>query len=156
MIPSVSGINVDQPVHGICSSKDLSVEVDCSASKNSEGDSSISNAPMDVSPDKNVDAASMQGIDVELRYACEPTSIHEDCSTSGFHQPENLKAQQRSRISAGERSKRKRWRGRHDYDVGYAPSISLDEPSKQELSTSNTSQEHQVVVNCLDVYGNTE
>ncbi|POO02779.1 CTLH/CRA C-terminal to LisH motif domain containing protein [Trema orientale] len=142
--PFSKPLKVDQPVLGICSPGALSVEVDCSASKHSEGDSSISH--MDVSPEKNVNAASTQGIDLELRYACEPTSIHEDCSTSGSQaqQPENLRVQQRSRASAGERSKRKRWRGRHN-DVCYTPSISSDESSKQELTTSNTfvSREHQ-------------
>lgn len=116
--------------------------MDCGASKNSTGDSSISNAQVDDSPEKNVDVSSIQGSDVELRYAFEPTTIHEDCSTSGSHQPENLRVHLRSRISARERSKRKRWRGRHD-DGGYTPSISLDEYSKQELSASNI--ERQVI-----------
>lgn len=128
---------------GSSSSRDLSLEVDCGASKNSDADSSISNAHVGGSPEKNADVTSMQGIDVELRYAFEPTTIHEDCSTSGSHQPENLRIQQRSRISAGERSKRKRWRGRND-DVGFTPTTSVDESSKQDLSTSNT--EHQVIV----------
>lgn len=131
-------LKVEQPVVWSCSS----LEVDCGASKNSTGDSSISNAQVDDSPEKNVDVSSIQGSDVELRYAFEPTTIHEDCSTSGSHQPENLRVHLRSRISARERSKRKRWRGRHD-DGGYTPSISLDESSKQELSASNI--ERQVI-----------
>ena len=128
MMTSVSGKQPpskpmkDHQVLGIRSSRDLSVEVDCSAGKYSEDDSN--NAQMDVSPEKNIGAASKQGIDVELRYACEPTSIQEDCTTSGSHQPENLRIQQRNRINAGERSKRKRWRGRHD-DVCCTPSILL-------------------------------
>lgn len=111
--------------------------MDCSASKVSDGDCSITNAHMDGSPEKSTDMTSMQGIDVDLRYACEPTSNNEDCSTSGSHHPENLRVQQRriNTYAAGERSKRKRWRGRHD-DVGYIPSISSDESSKQELSTT--------------------
>ncbi|XP_024932281.1 uncharacterized protein LOC107424773 isoform X2 [Ziziphus jujuba] len=131
-------LKVDQQLHGYWSSRDCSVEVDCSASKVSDGDSSITTPYMDGSPEKSTDMTSMQGIDVELRYACEPTSTNEDCSTSGSHQHENIRVQQRSRINtyaAGERSKRKRWRGRND-DVGYTPSVSSDESSKQELSTT--------------------
>lgn len=161
MVPPISGVQtfskpmkVDQPAQSYCSSRDCSVEVDCSASKASDGDSSITNAQMDGSPEKSIDMTSSQGIDVELRFSFEPTSNNEDCSTSGSHQPENSRVQQRSRTiayAAGERSKRKRWRGRHD-DVGYTPSISSDDCSKQELSTttlvssSYMPQEHQVMV----------
>ncbi|KAL5557033.1 hypothetical protein UlMin_039269 [Ulmus minor] len=138
-------VKVDQPVLGYCSSRDFSLEVDSSASKNSDADSSVTNAQTVGSPEKNADVTSKQGNDVELRYACEPTSSHEDCSTSGSHQPENLRVQQRSRIGGGERSKRKRWRGRDDDDVGYTHSVSFNESTKQELSTSiaNVSRAHQ-------------
>lgn len=153
-MPSASGaqtlskpLKADQPVLGSCTSRDLSLDVDCSASKNSDGDSTISNVQMDGSPEKNSDVTSMQGIDIEMRYAPELTTIHEDCSTSGSHQPENVRVQPRSKINAGERNKRKRWRGRHD-DMNFTCGNCLDESSKQGLSTNNThvSQEHQVIV----------
>ena len=140
-------LKVDQPALGSGKSRDLVLDMDCSGSKTCDGDSAISNVQVDGSPEKNSDVTSMQGIDFELRYAPELTIIHEDCSTSGSHQPENARVQQRSKISAGERNKRKRWRGRHD-DMNYTRGNSLDESSKQELSTNNTyvSREHRVIV----------
>lgn len=168
MVPPISGVQtlsktmkVDQLAHIYCYSRDSSVEVDCGASKASDGDSSITNVQMDGSPEKSIDMTSAQGIDVELRFSCEPTSNNEDCSTSGSHQLENLRVQQRSRTlayAAGERSKRKRWRGRHD-DLDYSPSFSSDECSKQELSTttlvssSYKSKEQQVMVFLFSVVG---
>ncbi|KAG2724465.1 hypothetical protein I3760_01G018300 [Carya illinoinensis] len=91
------------------SSRNCSLEVDSGANKHSDG------------------------MDVELRYACEPSSNHEDCSTSGLHQSENPRALQRYRThGTGERSKRKRWRGRHDDKCG----MSFDECNGLELSTT--------------------
>ncbi|KAM6598531.1 hypothetical protein CsatA_018140 [Cannabis sativa] len=144
--PVSKQLKVDQSVLVLRSSRDLTGDVDCSACKNSEDDSSIIDEQMDVSPEKNVEATNMQGINVEVRYAREPTSFHEDCSTSGSQRPQNLRIQQRSRVSAGERSKRKRWRGRHD--ECHTSNTFSDESSKQEPSTSNAyiSREQQVIV----------
>ncbi|XP_035548025.1 uncharacterized protein LOC109003499 isoform X3 [Juglans regia] len=100
---------VNQLEPGCSSSRNCSLEVDSGANKHSDG------------------------MDVELRYACEPSSNHEDCSTSGLHQSENPIALQRYRPhGTGERSKRKRWRGRHDDKCG----MSFDECSGLELSTT--------------------
>lgn len=161
MVSPISGVQtpskplkVDQLANSYCSSRDCSVEMDCSASKTSDGDSCITNAHMDGSPEKSIDMTCAQVIDVEQRFSCEPSTNNEDCSTSGSHQPESLRTQQRSRAiayAAGERSKRKRWRGRHD-DVGYSSCICSDECSRQEPNTTNLisgshmSQEQQVMV----------
>ncbi|XP_027346425.1 uncharacterized protein LOC113858136 isoform X2 [Abrus precatorius] len=123
---------------GCCSSRDCSLELDCNASKHSDGETSVTNAQMDGSPENSADVTSMRRIDFEVRYASELTSIHEDCSTSGSHQHEDPSVLQRSRLPAnGERSKRKRWRGRYD-DSSYMPSTSLEEQSKQEHSINTT------------------
>ncbi|KAF5463814.1 hypothetical protein F2P56_013944 [Juglans regia] len=115
---------VNQLEPGCSSSRNCSLEVDSGANKHSDGETSINNTHMDGSPENNADVSSMQGMDVELRYACEPSSNHEDCSTSGLHQSENPIALQRYRPhGTGERSKRKRWRGRHDDKCG----MSFDE-----------------------------
>jgi len=135
---------------GYCSSRDGSLEIDCNANKHSDGETSVTNAQNDGSPENNADVTSMRGIDFEVRYASELTSIHEDCSTSGSQQHDNGAALQRSRLPGnGERSKRKRWRGRYD-DNSYEPNASLEEHSKQEHSISTVvstiSKEKQVHV----------
>ncbi|KAJ0096518.1 hypothetical protein Patl1_28724 [Pistacia atlantica] len=145
--PSKS-LKVHQPESGYCSSRNCSLEVDCSISKHSDGETSISNTNMDASPENNTDVTSMQGTDVELRFAGEPIGSHEDCSTSGSHQPESSRVLRNRSHGTGERNKRKRWRGRHD-DFGYVPDVSLNGCDKQELSSSTLvssmkmSKEHQ-------------
>ncbi|KAK9948881.1 hypothetical protein M0R45_004438 [Rubus argutus] len=127
--PSKS-LKVDQSVAGYSLSRDSSHELDFGASKTSDGEVSISNDHGRGSPEKNSDVASMQGIEVEVRYASDSTSNHEDCSTSGSHQPENLRVPQRSRTNvSAERSKRKRWRGRQD-DLEFIPGVSCNQISK--------------------------
>lgn len=122
-------LKVNQPDPGYCSSRNNSVEVDHSTSKHSDGETSVSNAHTNGSPEDNADGNSIQGTDVEVRYACEATSNYEDCSTSGSHQSGIPKVLQRSRnYTIGERSKRKRWRGRQD-----------DEEYKRDLHSSSTS-----------------
>ncbi|KAK9948882.1 hypothetical protein M0R45_004438 [Rubus argutus] len=137
IVDAVSGIEspskslkVDQSVAGYSLSRDSSHELDFGASKTSDGEVSISNDHGRGSPEKNSDVASMQGIEVEVRYASDSTSNHEDCSTSGSHQPENLRVPQRSRTNvSAERSKRKRWRGRQD-DLEFIPGVSCNQISK--------------------------
>ncbi|XP_040370908.1 uncharacterized protein LOC112187727 isoform X3 [Rosa chinensis] len=132
--PSKS-MKVDQSVAGYSLSRDSSHEVEY-ASKNSDGEVSISTDQRRGSPEKNSDVASMEGIEVDLRYACESTSNQEDCSTSGSHQPENLRVPQRNRTNvSAERSKRKRWRGRQD-DLGFIPVVSCNQISKGISSNS--------------------
>ncbi|KAL3019444.1 hypothetical protein AAZX31_05G083700 [Glycine max] len=131
-IPEPVKINQQDP--GYCSSRDCSLELDCNASKHSDGETSVTNAQMDGSPENNSDVTSMRRIDFEVRYASELASIHEDCSTSGSQQHEDASVLQRCRLSGnGERSKRKRWRGRYDGN-SYMSDASLEENSKQEHS----------------------
>ncbi|XP_073265592.1 uncharacterized protein [Populus alba] len=102
--------------------------VDSGLALPSDGETSVSNAHMNGSPEDSVDVNSIQGTDVELRYACESTNYSEDCSTSGSHQAGISKVLQRNRnYTTGERSKRKRWRGRQD-----------DEDYKQDVNATST------------------
>ncbi|XP_034691516.1 uncharacterized protein LOC117918750 isoform X2 [Vitis riparia] len=134
---SVSGVRtlseplkVDQPDPGYSSSRSCSLEVDCETNKHSDGESSISNAHMNNSPEINADVVGTPRIDVEIRYSCEPTGNRDDCSTSETHRPENSRVLQRHRShGTGERSKRKRWRGRHDKH-DYVPDV------QQELTAT--------------------
>ncbi|KAK0604792.1 hypothetical protein LWI29_019524 [Acer saccharum] len=143
--PSASGLQavskpskVSQMESGNCSSGNCSLEMEFSTCKHSDGETSISNTNMVTSPENNTDATSMQGSDVELRYASEPTGNHEDCSTSGSHQIESSRVLLRNRShGTGERNKRKRWKGRHD-DIDYNPDISLSGCNKPELSSSTS------------------
>ncbi|KAL1333111.1 hypothetical protein HN51_061871 [Arachis hypogaea] len=117
------------------SSRDCSLELDCNVGKHSDGETSVTNVRVDGSPENNADVSSMQGMDVEVRYASELTNSHEDCSTSGSQLLENPSILQRRRMPGnGERSKRKRWRGRYDYN-NYVANASLED-SKQENSIS--------------------
>lgn len=121
-----------------CSSRDSSLELDCNASKHSDGETSVTNAQMDGSPENNADVTSMQGIDFEVRCSSELASIHEDCSTSGSQHLEDPSVLNRSRLPGnGERTKRKRWRGRYD-DNSYMASAYLEGHNKQEHSISTT------------------
>lgn len=136
--PIQEPVKLNQQNPGYCSSRDCSLELDCNASKHSDGETSVTNAQMDCSPENNADVTSMRGIDFDVRYASELTSIHEDCSTSGSQQLDDPSVLQRTRLpGSGERSKRKRWRGRYD-DNSYMPNASSEEHSEQEHSTNST------------------
>ncbi|XP_042961963.1 uncharacterized protein LOC122296389 isoform X1 [Carya illinoinensis] len=121
---------VNQPEPGWSSSRNFSLEVDSSVNKHSDGETSIN---MGGSPENNADVSRMQGTDVELRYACELSSNHDYCSTSGLNVSENPRVLPRYRThGSGERGKRKRWRGRYDDQYG----VPFDDCSRQELSTT--------------------
>lgn len=146
MIPSVLQPKVNQPEPGWSSSRNFSLEVDSSVNKHSDGETSIN---MGGSPENNADVSRMQGTDVELRYACELSSNHDYCSTSGLNVSENPRVLPRYRThGSGERGKRKRWRGRYDDQYG----VPFDDCSRQELSTTtlvssnSISKEQQVLV----------
>ncbi|KAK9284706.1 hypothetical protein L1049_023882 [Liquidambar formosana] len=138
--PSSSGmqtlsehLKVHQSEAGYCSSRNCSVEEDCGTRKHSDCETSIGDAHMDGSVEVNADVPSLQGTDVEVRYTNEPTNHHDDCSTSGTHQLEKSRIVQRNRIyGTGERSRRKRWRGRHD-NLDFIPDVSFNGSSEQEL-----------------------
>ncbi|KAL4019873.1 hypothetical protein IC575_018635 [Cucumis melo] len=123
-------------------SRNCSFEVDYTTSKLSDGEISVSNSRVDSSPENTADVTSSQGTDIELRYASEPTSNREDCSTSdSVHVGNSRMLQVNKNRGIVERSKRKRWRGRLDdtelHDVSYSGC------SKQELSATTMSKEQQ-------------
>ncbi|CAI0554055.1 unnamed protein product [Linum tenue] len=71
--------------------------------------------------------------DIEMRYASESTGNCEDCSTSEIQQLDISKLLQRNRnYTSGERSKRKRWRGRQD-EQEYLSGVAYSACSKQDL-----------------------
>lgn len=131
-------VKFNQQDPGYCSSRDCSLVLDYNASRHSDGEASVTNTQMDTSPENNADATSTRGIDVEVRYASELENIHEDCSTSGSRHLEDASVLQQSRLTGnGERSKRKRWRGRYD-DNSYMTSACSEENGKQEHSVNTT------------------
>ncbi|CAK9320381.1 unnamed protein product [Citrullus colocynthis] len=110
-----SSLKVNQSELEYCSSRNCSFEVDYATSKLSDGEISVSNSRVDSSPENIADVTSSQGTDIELRYALEPTSNREDCSTSdSIHVGNSRTLQVNKNRGIVERSKRKRWRGRHD------------------------------------------
>ncbi|PKI50123.1 hypothetical protein CRG98_029447 [Punica granatum] len=118
-------------------SRDYSLEVDSGASRSSDGETISTHKDSCCNDDVNV--AKLQSSDAELRYACEPAN-HEICSTSGSHQSCISSSLQKNRSRrAGERGKRKRWRGRSD-DLSYASEVFCDGSSKSDLcpATSKT------------------
>ncbi|KAF2295208.1 hypothetical protein GH714_032134 [Hevea brasiliensis] len=132
-------LKVNQPEAGYCSSRTCSLEVDHATSKHSDLETSMCKAHMDGSTENNVDMNGTQGTDAEFRYAFESTSNCEDCSTSGSHQTGVSKVLRRNRnYVTGERSKRKRWRGRQD-DQDYTSGDSFHECSKLDFNATATS-----------------
>lgn len=110
-----SSLKVNQSELEYCSSRNCSFEVDYATSKLSDGEISVSNSRVDSSPENIADVTSSQGTDIELRYALEPASNREDCSTSdSIHVGNSRTLQVNKNRGIVERSKRKRWRGRHD------------------------------------------
>ncbi|KAA3457467.1 C-terminal LisH motif isoform 1 [Gossypium australe] len=124
MQTSSEPLKVNPPESGCCSSLDSSIDVDHSIAKHSNSETSAT-----------TDLSSMQGIDVELRFASEPTNNLEDCSPSGSHQSESSSLLRNRSKGAGERSKRKRWRGRHD-DLDFISGVHFNRDGKQEVSTT--------------------
>ncbi|KAF8018613.1 hypothetical protein BT93_H3494 [Corymbia citriodora subsp. variegata] len=105
------------------------------AGKQSDGEI-LSNSCIDGCSDNSSDVTTMEGIDIELRYASEPTSNHEICSTSGSQRFNHSKFFQRNRNhGSGEGRKRKRWRGRHD-DLNFVPNTSFVRSIKQGVETA--------------------
>ena len=123
----------------ISSSGNSSLEIDHVISKFTDGDPSISNTQLDGSSENNIVVNIKQGVDVELRYTGDSASNCEDCSTSGSHHPGVPKVIHRNRnYVTGERSKRRRWRGRRD-EEDFISGVSFNRCNKQDLSSSTTS-----------------
>lgn len=144
-------VNQPEPEYG--SSRNSSLEVECATSKHSDGESSISNAHMDGSPEISTDVVSMQSMDTEERYPCETRNNHEDCSTSDTDQIVISRMLKKNRNhDLRERSKRKRWRGREE-KIDVTPEV-ISGSSNPELSTATLSsttslKEHQVFCRIL-------
>ncbi|XP_022775206.1 uncharacterized protein LOC111317118 isoform X2 [Durio zibethinus] len=117
-------LKLNPPESGCCSSRDCSFDVDYNSAKCSNSETSVI-----------TDLSSTQGTDVELRYAAEPANNLEDCSTSGSHQSENSRLLRNRSHESGERSKRKRWRGRPD-ELDLISDVHFNRYSKQEISTA--------------------
>ncbi|GMI68085.1 hypothetical protein like AT5G66810 [Hibiscus trionum] len=101
---------------GCCSSPESSIDVDHRGAKRSSSETSAT-----------TDLSSMQGT--------EPTNILEDCSPSGSHHSENSSLLRNRSHGAGERSKRKRWRGRCD-ELDFISDNHFNRCRKQEVSTA--------------------
>ncbi|KAA8531713.1 hypothetical protein F0562_006570 [Nyssa sinensis] len=149
VMPITSGPSkVNHPEPGWCLSRNCSLDVEHGANSNNE--TSISNVHMDESPEINVDVVTMQVTNTEERYPCETRSNHEDCSTSGTHQPENTRLLQRNRSHGiSERSKRKRWRGRHE-KLDFSPEVLNPQEGYEKQSIvdviSNREDKYEIVL----------
>lgn len=66
---------------------------------------------------QNTDEKRTTDTDIELRCSSESTNFEDDCSVSGTTTCSNLKIGYKNRIHRAEdRSRRKRWRGRQDFE----------------------------------------
>ncbi|CAN1191416.1 hypothetical protein LINPERHAP2_LOCUS41045 [Linum perenne] len=137
---SFAECKIHQSERNHMTSQKYSPEVDQATSKNPDSQNVVIMMPMDVSSENDVDADRMPGTVTELRYASESARKCADCCTSGIQQPIISKVVQRNRnYTNGERSKRKRWRGRQD-DQEYLSGIaSCTTFSKQDLDAVTTS-----------------
>jgi len=128
-------MEVDRSGAGCCSSGNGSPDGDGGNSKNSDGESSISNAHIDCS-EISTEMITKPDTDVEMRFPCENASNVDDCSTSGAHQAKSSRVCQRNRSHAvGEGRGRKRWRGRND-DSDFLAGVHVDGSSKREVSVA--------------------
>ncbi|XVE82772.1 hypothetical protein DITRI_Ditri16bG0032700 [Diplodiscus trichospermus] len=128
-------LSQDEPESGYSSSQDCSLEVDYSNAKCSFSETSAT-----------TDLTSMRGTDVELRYASEPANNLENCSTSGSHQSGNSRHLRNRSRGAGERSKRKRWRGRHD-ELDFISDIHVNRCAKPEgVENINGEDKYEIVL----------
>ncbi|XP_071723151.1 uncharacterized protein [Rutidosis leptorrhynchoides] len=133
-----------QPDIAVCSSINSTIDWDLGINKHSDGEASICNTHLNGSHGCNADVTSTQGTDV-VRYACESTENHEDCSTSWSHWRVDPSILQRNRShGSGERNKRKRWRGRDD-DRG-TPDHSFPGYNKGEIMSNTNVAKEQVVI----------
>ncbi|KAG5535652.1 hypothetical protein RHGRI_023419 [Rhododendron griersonianum] len=136
ILPGPCKVNQPEPEYG--SSRNSDLEFECATSKHSDGESSITNAHMDGSPEISTDVVSMQYMDSEERYPFEMRNNQEDCSTSDTNQLVISRVLQKNRsLGLRERGKRKRWRGREE-KLDVTPEV-ISGSSNQELSTATLS-----------------
>ncbi|GMI86448.1 hypothetical protein like AT5G66810 [Hibiscus trionum] len=112
------------PESGCCSSPESSIDADHRGAKRSNSENSAT-----------TDRRSLQGTDVELRFACELTYNLEDCSPSGSHQSEKSSLLRNRSHGVGGRSKRKRWWGRCD-ELDLISDNHLNRCENEEVSTA--------------------
>lgn len=131
-LPSHSGpMEVDRSGTGFCSSGSGSPDGDCGNSKNSDGESSISNALIDGF-EISTEMITKPDTDVEMRFPTENATNLDDCSTSGILQAKSSRVYRRNRSHAvGEGRGRKRWRDRSD-DSDFPTGVPFDGSSKRE------------------------
>ncbi|XP_020257521.1 uncharacterized protein LOC109834044 isoform X2 [Asparagus officinalis] len=110
------------------SSRDCSVNLDSVNCKLSDGETSVSNVDAICVQEANAESASMQVTDVEMRFASEVSSSHEDCSTSDANHSQSCSRRLRRRCHSDGR-RRKRWRGRIDRSE-----LTCDVPSSETSS----------------------
>ncbi|XP_042507490.1 uncharacterized protein LOC122083684 [Macadamia integrifolia] len=103
-----------QPDPGCDSPQDcVSVNMDYQIGSQSDAETFVVKSEMVDSQEVNASAMRTDGADIVMRCTDEAIGNREDCSTSGTHQSKVSRGFQRSRSYAtGERSGRKRWRGR--------------------------------------------
>ncbi|XP_073018780.1 uncharacterized protein [Primulina eburnea] len=81
----------------------------------SDSDMSVNNTHAEGYSETRIDMLGKPNAYMEERYCSNSTNLNKDCSTSGRHQPDDHKVVQRNRSpGTGERSKRRRWRGRNE------------------------------------------
>ncbi|XP_073123071.1 uncharacterized protein [Henckelia pumila] len=98
--------NVDQLEPG-CLSHSCSVV--------SDSDMSVNNAHVEGFSETRIEMLGVPNAYMEERYCSNSTNLNKDCSISGTRQPDDHKVVQRTRSpGTGERSKRRRWRGRNE------------------------------------------
>ncbi|KAE8693313.1 C-terminal LisH motif isoform 2 [Hibiscus syriacus] len=120
---------------GCCSSPESSIDVDHRGAKRSNSETSAT-----------TDVSNMQGTDVKLRFSSEPTNNHEDCSPSGSHHSENSNLLRNRNHGTGERSKRKRWRGRCD-ELDFISDNHYNRYGKQEgVENTNEEDKYEIVL----------
>ncbi|GAB4846998.1 hypothetical protein Ancab_026010 [Ancistrocladus abbreviatus] len=134
MVPS-SSVNQLEPPH--CLLRNASLEAECGNSKHSDCESSVTHLE---GSETSADMVSIQDTDVEMRFPCEMANNLDDCSTSGSNQTKTLRLLQRNRShAAGQRRRRKRWKGRND-GLDFLNDVPFDGSNQHELSKMTTAE----------------
>uniref|UniRef100_A0A7N0VHZ4 CTLH domain-containing protein n=2 Tax=Kalanchoe fedtschenkoi TaxID=63787 RepID=A0A7N0VHZ4_KALFE len=106
---------VNRPDGVSCSSENCLMDVEPEECEKSD-DSTFVNC-RSVDGKQNANGSSPLSTDMELRCSFDSTNSQDDCSISGTNPRVNLKIGHKNRISIAEdKSRRKRWRGRQDFE----------------------------------------
>ena len=122
------------------SSRDCSANLDSGNCRLSDGETSVNNVEIECAQEANADSASIQVTDVEMRFASEVTSNHEDCSTSNANHPQSCSRRLRRSRYHSDGGRRKRWRGRIDLmELKHdAPSVEAPKQGSISLAMDNS------------------